>query len=156
LIVGLPGWEQKIEQSKQQYAERIVTSAQFAALYSPGLTANQYVDALFASAGVVPSDAERQSAIADFGAGGTAGRVAALRSVVESNSLRTAELRPAFVLMQYFGYLRRNPTDAPDGNDNGYQFWLQKLNQFNGNFVQAEMVKAFLTSGEYRQRFGQP
>jgi hypothetical protein len=35
LIVGLPGWEQKIEQSKQQYAERIVTSAQFAALYSP-------------------------------------------------------------------------------------------------------------------------
>jgi len=105
---------------------------------------------------VVPSDAERQSAIADFGAGGTAGRVAALRSVVESNSLRTAELRPAFVLMQYFGYLRRNPTDAPDGNDNGYQFWLQKLNQFNGNFVQAEMVKAFLTSGEYRQRFGQP
>ena len=36
----------------------------------------------------------------------------------------------------------------------GYDFWLQKLNQFNGNFVEAEMVKAFLTSIEYRARSG--
>jgi hypothetical protein len=35
----------------------------------------------------------------------------------------------------------------------GYRFWLNKLNQFNGNFVQAEMVKAFIVSGEYRDRF---
>jgi hypothetical protein len=35
-----------------------------------------------------------------------------------------------------------------------YHFWLGKLNQFNGNFVNAEMVKAFIASGEYRQRFG--
>ena len=32
-------------------------------------------------------------------------------------------------------------------------FWLTKLNDFNGNFVNAEMVKAFLDSIEYRQRF---
>ena len=56
--------------------------------------------------------------------------------------------------MEYFGYLRRNPDDAPDNNRSGYDFWLAKLNQFNGNFVQAEMVKAFITSDEYRQRFG--
>ena len=58
--------------------------------------------------------------------------------------------------MQYFGYLRRNPNDAPEQNLNfeGYNFWLGKLNQFNGNFVEAEMVKAFILSGEYRQRFG--
>jgi hypothetical protein len=37
----------------------------------------------------------------------------------------------------------------------GYNFWLSKLNQFNGNYVEAEMVKAFITSIEYRQRFGQ-
>ena len=51
---------------------------------------------------------------------------------------------------------RRNPNDAPEQglNFNGYNFWLGKLNQFNGNFVNAEMVKAFLVSGEYRQRFG--
>jgi len=36
----------------------------------------------------------------------------------------------------------------------GYDFWLTKLNQFNGNYIDGEMVKAFLTSIEYRQRFG--
>ena len=56
-------------------------------------------------------------------------------------------------MMQYFGYLRRNPDDAPDRSMNGYNFWLNKLNQFNGNFVSAEMVKAFIDSSEYRRRF---
>jgi hypothetical protein len=79
-----------------------------------------------------------------------------LRAVAEDSDLRTAEFNKAFVLMQYFGYLRRNPNDAPEPglNFNGFNFWLNKLNQFNGNFVNAEMVKAFLVSGEYRQRFG--
>ena len=52
-----------------------------------------------------------------------------------------------FVMMEYFGYLRREP------DEEGYQFWLNKLNQFGGNFEQAEMVKAFIVSGEYRDRF---
>jgi hypothetical protein len=56
--------------------------------------------------------------------------------------------------MQYFGYLHRNPNEAPDLNFAGYDFWLNKMNQFNGDFVAAEMVKAFISSGEYRQRFG--
>ena len=56
--------------------------------------------------------------------------------------------------MQYFGYLRRNPKDSPDADYSGYEFWLNKLNFFGGNFVGAEMVKAFITSSEYRQRFG--
>jgi hypothetical protein len=62
------------------------------------------------------------------------------------------------MLMQYVGYLRRNPNDAPEATRDfsGYNFWLTKLNQLNGNFVQAEMVKAFLDSTEYRQRFGSP
>jgi len=60
------------------------------------------------------------------------------------------------VLAEYFGYLRRNPNDAPElGLDyTGYDFWLTKLNQFGGNFINAEMVKAFLSSIEYRQIFG--
>jgi hypothetical protein len=37
----------------------------------------------------------------------------------------------------------------------GYQFRRSKLDEFNGNFVQAEMVKAFISSDEYRHRFGQ-
>ena len=56
--------------------------------------------------------------------------------------------------MQFFGYLRRDPDDAPDFNFNGYDFWLSKLDQFGGDFVQAEMVKAFISSTEYRARFG--
>jgi hypothetical protein len=44
--------------------------------------------------------------------------------------------------------------DAPDSDYTGYDFWLTKLNQFNGNYINAEMVKAFLSSIEYRQRFG--
>jgi len=55
--------------------------------------------------------------------------------------------------MQFVGYLRRNPNDLPDTNYDGYNFWLAKLNQFNGNFIQAEMVKAFIVSSEYRSRF---
>jgi len=64
------------------------------------------------------------------------------------------ESNRAFVLTEYFGYLRRNPNDAPDTDFDGYNFWLNKLNQSNGDFVGAEMVKAFIVSGEYRQRFG--
>jgi CSLREA domain-containing protein len=156
VIVLQPGYEQKLEQNKQTYAEQIVGSAAFISKYPPALTADQYVDALFSSAGVVPTPTERQDGIIAFGAGGTAGRVAAFRKASDSASLRAAEFRSAFVLMQYFGYLRRNPTDAPDANDNGYQFWLAKLNTFNGDFVKAEMVRAFIISTEYRSRFGQP
>jgi hypothetical protein len=58
------------------------------------------------------------------------------------------------VLAEYFGYLRRNPKDPPNNNDAGYQFWLAKLIALNGDFTQAEMVKAFIAASEYRQRFG--
>jgi len=155
LIIGQPGFDTLLEANKQAYAQQVVTSAAFLARF-PITPAAEYVDALYASAAVTPTPSERTAAIMAFGAGGTAGRVAALRSVVDSDSLRQAEFRPSFVLAEYYGYLRRNPTDAPDFNDAGYQFWLSKLNQFNGDFVKAEMVKAFITSTEYRGRFGQP
>jgi hypothetical protein len=86
--------------------------------------------------------------------------------VADSNSVFQKQYNPAFVLMEYYGYLRRNPDDAPDNNFSGYDFWLNKLNQFSvagedvrnesvalGRVKRAEMVKAFLVSGEYRQRF---
>jgi uncharacterized protein (TIGR03118 family) len=87
---------------------------------------------------------------------GNISRAEALRLMVEDADFRAKELNRAFVLMEYFGYLRRNPDDPPDNNLAGYNFWLAKLNQFNGNFQQAEMVKAFLRSAEYRGRFGPP
>jgi len=77
-----------------------------------------------------------------------------LRRVAENPMLNQQEKNIAFVLMQYFGYLRRNPNDPQDSDYSGYDFWLTKLNQFNGNFVNADMVQAFIDSGEYRGRFG--
>lgn len=57
-------------------------------------------------------------------------------------TVRKHEFDKAFVLMQYFVYLRRNPNDTPDSSFEGYTFWRNKLDQFNGNFVNAEVVKA--------------
>ncbi|MEP6820394.1 MAG: CHRD domain-containing protein, partial [bacterium] len=75
-------------------------------------------------------------------------RATVLRKVAEYAFLKDREFNSAFVFMEYAGYLRR------DADVSGFNFWLRKLNEFNGNFVNAEMVKAFITSGEYRQRFG--
>jgi len=82
-------------------------------------------------------------------------RAQVLRAVAQDSDLNNSEKNRAFVLMQYFGYLRRNPNDPQDTDYTGFDFWLTKLNEFNSNFVNAEMVKAFITSGEYRQRFAQ-
>jgi hypothetical protein len=79
---------------------------------------------------------------------GVINRAQALRLVAESEALKKNEFNRAFVALEYFGYLRRDP-DA-----NGFDFWLTKLNQFNGDYIKAEMVKAFISSPEYRQRFG--
>lgn len=54
---------------------------------------------------------------------------------------------------EYFGYLRRNPNELPDADHSGYEFWLNKLNEFNGDYIRADMVQAFITSGEYRRKF---
>jgi hypothetical protein len=84
-------------------------------------------------------------------------RICAMRifqRVVDSVAFRQAVFRESFVWMEYASYLRRGPSDSPDSNFDGYNFWLAKLNQFNGNYIEAEMVKAFINSTEYRQRFG--
>jgi len=77
-----------------------------------------------------------------------------VRQVVNDGDFRQGVFSESCVLMEYFGDHRRNPDDPPDVDFSGYNFWLNKLNQFNGNFVKAEMVKAFIVSGEYRHRFG--
>ncbi len=105
-----------------------------------------------------PPASERTSIINEFGGAATsadaAARARALRRVAENGSFTQQESNKAFVLMQYFGYMRRSPNSAPDSDHSGYEFWLTKLNEFGGNFVNAEMVKAFIISSEYRQRFG--
>jgi len=93
------------------------------------------------------ADSFRNTLVAGLNAA-TDTRASVLRKVAEAEELQTREFNAAFVTMEYFGYLRRDPDTA------GFNFWLNKLNAFGGNFIAAEMVKAFISSSEYRQRFG--
>jgi hypothetical protein len=149
VVVGATGWEKTLDDNKIAYFQSFVQRGDFQAAFPGSMNAEQFVDKLFSNAGVTPTAVERSAALNEF----AKSRAAALRSVAESQTLHNAEFNKAFVLSQYFGYLKRNPDDLPDTNFNGYSFWLGKLNEFNGNFVAAEMVKAFISSTEYRTRF---
>ena len=153
VIVGQANWEQQIENNKQAFTSGFVTRLRFTAAYPASMTPAQFVDQLNQNAGNPLSQSERDQLVTDL-AGGTKSRAQVLRAIAEDRDLKAAEFNRAFVLMQYFGYLRRNPNDPQDSDHTGYDFWLTKLNQFGGNYISAEMVRAFITSIEYRQRFG--
>lgn len=145
VVVGRSGWEQQLATNKAAFIDSFVERAAFHAAYD-GLSDNQYVDTLIAHTGVSFSTSEREALISGL-TNGTLTRAAVLGQLAENDRFESAKFNEAFVLMEYFGYLQRDPDDS------GYQFWLGKLNQFNGNFEAAEMVKAFIISDEYRQRF---
>ena len=159
LIVGVGNWQAELNANKDAYALAFVQRARFTTAFPSTLTPTEFVDKLdLNGGGGVLDSTERTNLINELTANNTnAGRASVLRKVAEDSDLDRREKSRAFVLMQYFGYLQRNPDDAPQPglNYSGWQFWLDKLNSFDGNFVQAEMVKAFLDSTEYRQRFGQ-
>ncbi|MCM3903249.1 MAG: DUF4214 domain-containing protein, partial [Pyrinomonadaceae bacterium] len=160
VVVGAPDWEQQLETNKRAYANAAAARPQFVTQYPGSMTSAQFVDALNANTldplnpgtGGSLSMAERDLLISELESG-IKTRAQVLRDVAEDAEFRAREFNRAFVYMQYVGYLRRNADDPPDNNLDGYNFWLGKLNQFNGNFVQAEMVKAFIISSEYRGRF---
>ena len=164
----------KINQNKTDFATQFVNCsdatksrcAEFKALYDK-LSNQAYVDALFVKTGANPSASERAALVNGLNAGpATETRASVLQKIVDGifvisegnqrfdttygQAFYNSELNRAFVLLEYFGYMKRDPDDA------GYAFWLGKLNQFGGNFVNAEMVLAFISSPEYRARFGQP
>jgi Calx-beta domain/Domain of unknown function (DUF4214) len=160
VVVGQGNWQQQLEDNKNAFALEFVQRQRFTDAFPASLTADQFVTRLDANAGGVLSDADRAQLDILFGGPSSSSddapkQAQALRQVAENPLLNAAEKNRAFVLMQFFGYLRRNPNDAPDSDYTGYDFWLTKLNNFSGDFVKAEMVKAFITSIEYRQRFGQ-
>ena len=152
--------------NKQAFVNDFVTRSEFRAIYD-GLSASQYVDKLFQTTGVTPSASDRQALIDELTIGNMSNSAKAdvLFKVVDGTQTITGGVlvfnttygkafydslfNAAFVQMEYFGYLQRDPD--PDG----YAFWLNKLNTF-GDWVNAEMVKAFIKSPEYRSRFGAP
>jgi hypothetical protein len=153
VIVNRPGWENVLENNKQAFLSGFVQRARFTDAFTPAMSAQEFVDKLNGNAGNPLSQTERDQLVSDL-SGGQRSRAEVLRAIAENPKLVQAEFNRAFVLMQYFGYLRRNPSDAPDNTFVGYNFWLDKLNSFNGDFNQAEMVKAFISSPEYLHRFG--
>ena len=166
VIVGQPGADQQLEANKQRFFLEFVQRPEFlaAGAFPTTLTAAQFVDKLNGNtldplnpgAGPALNQSQRDALVNQLAPDPTSAtlRAQVLRSISENGTFHNRQFNKAFVLMQYFGYLRRNPNASPDTNFDGYNFWLGKLNQFNGNFVNAEMVKAFITSGEYIQRFG--
>lgn len=156
--VGEGDWQGLLESNKNALTRDFVSRFRFTAAYPQVMSPAQFVDTLFKNAEVAPTGEERQACIDQFASAATSGDPAAarervLRLVAENPRLSRQELNKAFVLMQYFGYLRRDPNAAPDTDYAGYNFWLNKLNEFQGNFVNAEMVKAFTVASEYKQRF---
>ena len=154
LVVNADGWQQKLEQNKRAYFEQLAASERFTSKYPSSWMPGQFLFALKQNAGGALSQAEVNALESQMNAG-TMTRAQALRAVAEDSDLTKAEFNKAFVLMQYYGYLRRNPDDPPDSDFAGWNFWLGKLNLFGGDYVKAEMVKAFLDSTEYRNRFAQ-
>jgi glucose/arabinose dehydrogenase len=164
VLVGTAGWEHRLEANRQAFLAEWVQRPEFQAVYDSKTNA-QYVDALFANSEVTPNPTERDAMVAALN-NGSKTRAAILLEIVETAAVYNKQYNPAFVLLQYFGYLRRNPSDPPDSNLAGFNFWLDKMNQFSlpgedmrdgttahGRVKRAEMVKAFIRSIEYRERF---
>lgn len=152
VIVGQAGWETVLENNKVAFANDFVARLRFTTAFPAGMSATAFVDALNANAGNPLSSSERTNLINRL-SNGTMSRAQVVRAVAEDQDLNIAEKNKAFVLMQYFGYLRRDPNVGPDSDYTGYDFWLQKLNNHGSDFHAAQMVRSFIVSGEYLNRF---
>ncbi|HEV2802221.1 MAG TPA: PQQ-dependent sugar dehydrogenase [Pyrinomonadaceae bacterium] len=131
---------------RDAFANNWLTRTEFKTLYPETLTPTAYVDRLLQTAGVTLSGTTtRETLIADLQAGRRT-RAEVLRAIVEHPSVEAKEFNEAFVAMQYFGYLRRDP------DPEGYRNWLNYLKANPNDF--RTMVRGFLYSTEYFLRFG--
>ena len=133
-----------LAQDKADLTNDFVMRDAFLARYPETLTPEEFVNRLFDTAGLVPFTAERQKLAQDMHNGKTRAQV--LAEVVEIAAFKNREFNPAFVLMEYFGYLGRDPDAA------GFAFWLNVINNLQPNNYTG-MVCAFITSAEYQMRF---
>lgn len=140
-----------LEAQKQTFAQNFVQRAEFVSRYQASTTADTFVDALIANVLQATGQnlsSQRSALIARYNSGTSQAqsRSFVLRDLTESTAVRNATYNSAFVLTEYFGYLRRNPDQA------GYDFWLNVLNNGDPNNYQG-MVCSFITSTEYQRRF---
>ncbi|MGB9182370.1 MAG: Calx-beta domain-containing protein, partial [Pyrinomonadaceae bacterium] len=140
-----------LDQSKTASALRFAQSAAFRQAYPQTLTAIQFVDTLLNTIknnSNVDLSAQRNSLIGLYD-GTDSGRAAILRQVADSQPFIDAEYNSSFVLMEYYGYLRRDYDQA------GFDFWLGQVNKYPLRNVQIQhaMACSFITSAEYQLRF---
>ena len=109
------------------------------------LTNAQFVQKLLDTAGVTVSN--KNALVSDLN-GGVKTRAQVLRNIVESPEVNAKFYKQAFVTMQYFGYLRRDP-DLP-----GFVFHNKRF-QLTADqaFLENTMVRGFIESPEYFNRF---
>jgi dipeptidyl aminopeptidase/acylaminoacyl peptidase len=161
VIIGQPGAFELLAANRREFLDRFVARGEFRARYD-GVSNAAYVNALFTNAGVDPATeaATRDALVAGLN-DGTETRATVLPKVGATRSVFNAIFNRAFVLMEYFGYLRRDPDTA------GFNFWVNQLNSFSvagedvripsvalARIRRAQMVEAFIASIEYRGRFG--
>ena len=132
----------QLEAAKTAFANDFMTRPAFSAQYR-SLNNSAYVDALINTAQV--SLTNRQALIDGLNAG-TLTRGAVLRQIAESVEVYQKYYNQAFVVMEYFGYLRRDP-------DGLYANWIQVLDANPAD--SRHMVDGFVNSLEYRNRFAQ-
>ncbi len=132
----------ELEAAKVAFSNEFITRPAFVARFN-GLSAMQYVDLLLSTAGVTVSPTAHANWIALAGTPGPP-RAQVLREISESVEVSNKYFNQAFVVMQYFGYLRRDP-------DAFYLDWIQLLDTTGDSRT---MVNGFMNSPEYRLRFG--
>jgi hypothetical protein len=130
----------QLEAAKTAFANDFTTRPAFALWYS-ALSNSAFVDELLHTAGVNLTN--RQTLIDSLN-NKTASRAQVLRQIAESGEVSAKYYNQAFVVMEYFGYLHRDP-------DALYLNWIDVLNQGGDS---RHMVDGFVNSQEYRNRFG--
>ena len=132
-----------LDANRTAFIADFVLTPEFGAQHPDTDTPERYVDDLNSRAGLPLTQSERDALVAGL-RNGTETRATVLRTIVDNPIVKQRFFNRAFVLIQYYGYLRRNPDPG------GFVFWLDILDRTN-NFT--SMVCAFSTSPEYQQRF---
>jgi hypothetical protein len=132
----------QLEANKVAFVQEFMARTEFVNRYG-SLSNTAFVDTLIQTAGL-SSHPLRQPWI-DVLNNGTATRADVLRAFTETPEVTTKFFNQTFVVMQYFGYLRRDP-------DASYLQWIQILNTNGGDY--RGMISGFMNSNEYVLRFG--
>lgn len=139
-------WEQDLDANLRQLSRRFIERPEFKAAYARARD-EQYVERLLTNAGIAAADDQRAALVRSL-ADGTQTRADVLSAVAADETFARRDFNPAFVLVHYFAYLRRNPDDPPDTDMSGYNFWLKEFAESGGD--RTRLTDAFTASAEYR------